>query len=99
MKKIQSGCIQTLLDSNGRLSTYKCTLPIPKAAVKLLQHTDLQYIKGKWYYIVESLDYDYLWYQVNLMQVTINDWKVCVFEEKKMRALENCTNYVINSIK
>lgn len=93
-QKIRQGCI-TLVLHNLKLQHYYCTLPIPKEVAEILHFSDCQFIKGKWYYVKNNVDLDALWYEINLMQVTINDWKVIQFEQKKQIALERCVNYKI----
>lgn len=91
-RTIQTGCIQTIL-FNGRLQTYRCTLPIPQEVAQAMEFKHCQLIRGKQFYIRESLDFDELWYWINLMQVTVNDWKIQQLEAKKLRALERCVDY------
>lgn len=93
MKTIQTGCIQTVLSSSGKLECYKCTLPVPEEVARLLKFVDFQQIRNKWYYVRTSMDFEQLWYWVNLMQVTVNDYKVAMYEEKKIAALNKCVNY------
>lgn len=94
MKKttVQTGLMQTIL-FNGKFSHYRCTLPIPAEVAQSLNYEYCHSKGNRWFYVRESDDWDKLWFYVNLMQVTVNDYKVVVFEQKKLRALERCAEY------
>jgi len=96
MKTIQTGCIQTVLSQSGKLECYKCTFPVPEDVACALQFVDMQHIRNKWYYVRTSMDFEQLWYWVNLMQVTVNDYKVTIYEQKKNIALFKCVTYKTN---
>ena len=96
MKKVQTGCIQTILNQSGKLECYKCTFPIPQEVASMFNYVDCQQIRNKWFYVRTSMDFEQLWYWVNLMQVTVNDYKVSMYEAKKLFALNNCVNYKQN---
>ena len=91
-QKIRQGCI-TMVIENMRFIHYHCSLPIPKEVAEKLQWVDCQFIKGKWYFVKYNTDLDALWYEINLIQVTVNDWKVTLYEQKKQRALEKCVSF------
>ena len=76
--KIQNKYIQTHLDDMGRLLYYKVTFPLPKeyALANYIKEPWRQYIKGKWYYINKSLDYDKLMDYVNKIQISVRKWKI-----------------------
>ena len=91
-QKVREGCI-TLVLENLKLSHYYCTFPIPKEVAEKLQYIDCQHIKGKWYFVKHNQDLDALWYEINRIQVTVNDWKVSMYEQKKLNALSRCVEY------
>lgn len=92
MKTLQTGCIQTILERSGKFSHYRCTFPIPKELCYL--YPEFLESKGnRLFYVKTDVDFERLWYNINLVQVTVNDWKVTKYEEKKNQALNNCVNY------
>lgn len=93
MKKVRFGCIEVTLCNMGKVVQNRCTLPIPKEVAEKLNYENCQFIKGKWFFVKTHQDIEALWYEINLIQVTVNDWKVAHYEQKKQRALENCVNY------
>ena len=93
MKTTQTGCIQTILERNGRFSHYRCTLPIPLEVAHLYPNM-IESKKNRHYYVKSDVNFDRLWYNINLVQVTVNDWKVTKYEEKKNIALSRCGEYM-----
>ncbi len=94
-KTVQTGCIQTIL-YKGKLESYRCTLPIPREVAEALNYEHCQQMGKKWFYVRTSLDQDKLWYWINLMQVTVNDWKIQELQKKKELALERAVGYSAN---
>ena len=91
-KTIQSGCVQTIL-FNGKLEYYQTCLPIPREVAEALNFEFCQTKGKKVFYMRQFQDWDKMWYHINLMQVTVNDWKIKQFEAKKLAALERCVSY------
>lgn len=94
MNTKQAGCIQTILENSGRFSHYRCTLPIPKEVAHL--YLDFLMTKGnKNFYVKTDVDFDRLWYNINLVQITVNDWKMLKFKGKKEIAISNCASFEV----
>ena len=93
MLKVRTGCIEVTLDNSGRVIQNKCTFPIPKEVADSINYVDCQFIKNKWFFVKYDIDIDNLWYQINLMQVIVNDYKISLYEVKKEIALINCASF------
>lgn len=93
MLKVRTGCIEVTLSTSGHVIQNKCTLPIPIEVADLINYVDCQFIKNKWFFVKYDIDIDNLWYQINLMQVIVNDYKISLYEVKKEKALIKCVDY------
>lgn len=92
---IQTGCVQTIL-YKGKLSHYQTSLPIPREVAEAMNFEYCQTRGKKCFYMRQFTDWDEMWYHINLMQVTVNDWKIKQFEAKKELALQRCVDYKTN---
>ena len=77
--KVQTKYMQThICNITGKLLYYRVTFPIPKgyALENYIKEPYRQCIKGKWYYINNSLDYDKLMDYVKKIQISVRKWKI-----------------------
>lgn len=83
MKKIQSGCVQTIIDECGRLSHYRLTLFVPKEYAELIEFQNIQIQGKKYLYCPTSMDFDKLMQMKTAAQVIINDMKIAKLTQRK----------------
>ena len=95
--KIQTGCIQTILHQNGRLSHYRLTLPVPYSYV-LLHGMDSIMIKSnkkgtlRYFYCPESMDFDSIEQKKIACQLLVNTLKMQALEARQEMLLSKLSS-------
>lgn len=90
-KRIQSGCIQTIL-FNGKLIKYRATLWIPEWYANEYPK-DVEKIRKRYLFCPEDIDYDRLVHKINAAQVIIYQRQLIQLERKWMSKLNELSNY------
>lgn len=98
MRRIQSGCIQTLLNQSGKLVCYRLVLPVPykyAALVQLVNILSTPNSKGtiRYFYTFESDNFEVIEQKKTACQLVVNTIKKEELEEKAQYLLNKLSSF------
>ena len=90
MKSFRFGPIEANHYDDGQFSHYRLTLPVPSKIElqKPFKPENIMWVKNKLFFVFISTDWNEIQRQMAACQVVINDYKVCLYEQKKLNALD-----------